>query len=79
MISFHYRSAITENIFEYYGVSQIDGKMIPSELKREVDYEDELVAQMIKNHFFEISSFPIIMILFLIMNKIFRFEDIMTI
>ena len=29
---------ITENIFEYYGVSQINGKMSPSELKRDVDY-----------------------------------------
>ena len=53
MLSFHSRSAITENIFEYYGVSQVDGQMSPSELKREVDYEDKLVAQMIKHHLFD--------------------------
>ena len=53
MLSFHSRSAITENIFEYYGVSQIDGKMISSELKWEGDYEDNLVAQMTKHHLYD--------------------------
>ena len=46
-------SVITENIFEYYGVSQINGKMSPSKLKRDVDYEDKLMAQMTKHHLFD--------------------------
>ena len=53
MLSFHSRSVITENIFEYYGVSQINGKMSPSELKQDVDYEDKLVSLMIKHHLFD--------------------------
>ena len=52
MLSFHSRSAITENIFEYYGVSQIDGQTSPSELKQEVNYEDKPVTQMIKHNLF---------------------------
>ena len=46
-------SVITENIFEYYDVFQINGIMSPSELKRDVDYENKLVAQMIKHHLFD--------------------------
>ena len=53
MLSFHSRSAITANVLDYYNVSQSDVYMTPSELKREVEYEDKLVAQMRKYQLFE--------------------------
>ena len=53
MLSFHSRSAITGNVLDYYNVSQSDVYMTPSELKREVEYEDKLVAQMRKYQLFE--------------------------
>ena len=52
MLLFHSRSAKIENIFEYLSASQIDGQMSPSELKRELDYEDKLVAHLLNHHFF---------------------------
>ena len=53
MLSFHSWLAITNNIFDYYGVTQSDIGISPSELKREVEYEDRLVAQMNKYHMYE--------------------------
>ena len=53
MLSFHSRLAITNNVLDYYDASVNNIGMSPSELKREAEYEDRLVAQMKKYHIFE--------------------------